>query len=38
MTGTISFDENGDAKKTAAVLKIVGDNGWEFLKVYESAD
>ena len=38
VTGTISFDENGDAKKTAAVLKIVGDNGWEFLKVYESAD
>lgn len=34
VTGMISFDENGDAKKNAVVLKIVGDNGWEFLEVF----
>lgn len=33
VTGTISFDENGDAKKNSVVLKIVGDNGWEFLEI-----
>ena len=38
VTGTIRFDENGDAVKNSLVLKVVGDDGWELLKVYTAEE
>ena len=32
VTGAISFDENGDAKKDMAYIKTMTDKGFEFIK------
>jgi branched-chain amino acid transport system substrate-binding protein len=38
VTGTISFDENGDAKKDMAFIKTVEDGAFKFLKTVTVAD
>lgn len=38
VTGAISFDENGDAKKDMAYIKIVKDDAFEFLKTVKVED
>ena len=35
VTGTINFDENGDAMKNMAVIKTVTDGKFQFLQVVE---